>query len=160
MSEVHVIAAALQSRFPFAEGAVKVQRETRLWVDVERERFPDVFGHLVKDLGFTMLCTITGLDLGADLGFIYHLARESGVMVNLKTRCPKGQSFPSVTPSFPGASIYEAELEDLLGAKIDGLPPGARYPLPEEWPVGDHPLLKDWKPRTTGSAEKGAPNNE
>ena len=160
MSEVHAIAAALHLRFPFAEDAVKVQRDTRLWVEVERERFPDVFDHLVKDLRFTILCTITGLDMGADLGFIYHLARESGIMVNLKTRCPKGQSFPSVTPSFPGSSIYEAELEDLLGAKIDGLPPGARYPLPEDWPVGDHPLLKDWKPRTTASTEKGAPGNE
>ena len=36
-------------------------------------------------------------------------------MANLKTRCPKGESFPSVTPSFPGASIYERELVDLLG---------------------------------------------
>ena len=160
MSEVHVIAAALHLRFPFAEGAVKVQRDTRLWVEVERERFPDVFDHLVKDLRFTILCTITGLDLGADLGFIYHLAREGGIMVNLKTRCPKGQSFPSITPLFPAASIYEAELEDLLGAKIDGLPPGARYPLPEDWPQGDHPLLKDWKPKTSASAEKGAPSNE
>jgi len=151
MSDVNSVASGLQAAFALPEGALKVQRATRLWIDVGRDQFPAVFDYLVKTEGFTILCTITGLDLGADLGFIYHLARESGVMVNLKTRCPKGDSIPSVTPTFPGASIYEAELVDLLGARVDGLPEGPRYPLPEDWPAGEHPLLKDWKPRSVAS---------
>jgi Ni,Fe-hydrogenase III component G len=151
MNDVNAIAAGLQAAFELPEGALKVQRATRLWVEVEKGRFQQVFDHLVKTEGFTILCTITGLDLGADLGFIYHLARDGGIMANLKTRCPKGESFPSVTPTFPGSAIYEAELVDLLGAKIDGLPPQPRYPLPEDWPSDEHPLLKDWQPKTAAS---------
>jgi Ni,Fe-hydrogenase III component G len=157
MSDVNTIASGLQAAFALPEGALKVQRATRLWIEVGRELFPAVFEHLVKKEGFTILCTITGLDLGADLGFIYHLARDGGIMANLKTRCLKGDSFPSVTPTFPGASIYEAELVDLLGARIDGLPPGPRYPLPEDWPEGEHPLLKDWKPKEKPAEAAGTP---
>jgi membrane-bound hydrogenase subunit beta len=160
MSDVQAITAELQSRFSLPEGAFKIQRATRLWIEVDREVFPQVFDHLVKSMGFSILCTITGLDLGADLGFIYHLAKDGGIMANLKTRCPKAESIKTITTYFPGADIYERELVDLLGAQIEGLGPGVRYPLPEDWPQGDHPLLKDWKPKTAAASEKGAQGNE
>jgi Ni,Fe-hydrogenase III component G len=149
---VRAIAAELQAKFALPEGALKVQRATRLWVEVDHGTFAPVFDHIVKGMGFSILCTITGLDLGAELGFIYHLARDGGIMANIKTRVTKGQSMTSVTPYFPGADIYESELEDLLGARIEGKPASPRYPLPEDWPQGDHPLLKDWKPRDTARA--------
>jgi membrane-bound hydrogenase subunit beta len=174
MSDVQSLATEFSTRFALAEGAVEVQRATRMWVEVERAVFPEVFDYIVKSLGFSILCTITGLDLGADLGFIYHLARDGGqnvtgyrdrgVMINLKTRCPKTESMHTVTAYFPCADIYERELIDLFGARIDGLPDGPRYPLPEDWPEGDHPLLKDWKPKTTEApaptAEAPAPTTE
>jgi membrane-bound hydrogenase subunit beta len=50
-----------------------------------------------------------------------------------------------VTGMFPAADCYERELVDLLGFEVQGLPPGNRYPLPDGWPDGQHPLLKDWK---------------
>jgi len=152
------IAADLQGRFSLPEASVKIQRATRLWVDVDQNQFFPLFDYLVKTLNFSILCMITGLDLGADLGFIYHLARDGGVMVNVKTRCPKGQPIKTITAYFPGGSIYESELEDLFGARVEGLPPGPRYPLPEDWPVGEHPLLKDWTPKTEAAAApvKGA----
>jgi len=161
---VATIAADLQSRFALPETSIKIQRATRLWVDVDQVQFFPVFDYLVKSLDCSILCTITGLDLGADLGFIYHLARDGGIMVNLKTRCPKGASIKTITGSFPGASIYERELEDLFGARVEGLPPGPRYPLPEDWPEGEHPLLKNWVPKgplaASPAPEKGAETNE
>ena len=148
MSATETVKADLEARFPaLAGGAVRVSRERRVWIEVGRESFEEVFRHLVKNMGFTTLCTITGLDEGADLGFIYHLAADNGVMANVKTRCPKAQSVKTVIEYFPGANIYERELEDLLGAHVDGLPEGARYPLPDDWPTDQHPLLKDWKPK-------------
>jgi Ni,Fe-hydrogenase III component G len=158
MSEAETVQAELVAKFPYLAGAVKVQRARRVWVEVNRERFAEVFDYLVKGLDFSNLCTITGLDEGTDLGFIYHLARNGGLMVNVKTRAPKGESIRTVTPYFPGAAIYEREVEDLFGARVEGLPEGSRYPLPDDWPAGEHPLLKDWKPKGTGAGEKGAAN--
>jgi membrane-bound hydrogenase subunit beta len=155
MSDAQAVKADLEGTFPFLAGAVTIQREKRLWVEVSREAFAEVFDRLVKGMGFSTLCTITGLDEGADLGFIHHLARDGGLVASLKTRCPKGQGIKTVTPWFPGAAIYERELEDLLGARVEGLPPGQRYPLPDDWPKDDHPLLKDWKPKAAAE-EKGA----
>ena len=54
-------------------------------------------------------------------------------------------ALPTVLAAFPGAMSYERELEDVLGIKIQGLPPGRRYPLAEDFPVGQYPLRKDWK---------------
>jgi Ni,Fe-hydrogenase III component G len=160
MSDANALAAELQAKFSLPEGALKVQRATRLWVEVDQGGFAPIFDYLVKSAGFSILCTITGLDLGETLGLIYHLARDGGVMANVKTRVPKAATMQSVTPYFPGAAIYESEVEDLLGARFDGKPEMPRYPLPEDWPQGDHPLLKDWKPRgETSPATEGAAKN-
>ena len=159
---VRALAAELQVKFSLPEGAIKVQRATRLWVEVDQGVFAQVFDYLVKTAGFTILCTITGLDLGEDLGLIYHLARDGGIMANVKTRVPKNAEMRTVTPYFPGAAIYETEVEDLLGARFDGKPEMPRYPLPEDWPQGDHPLLKNWKPKGEPSptpAKEGAAQN-
>jgi len=158
--DVQTIRAELKERFALPEGTLKVQRATRLWVDVDMAGFPALFDHLVKSMGFRILCTITGLDLGPDLGFIYHLAHDCGVVVNVKTRSPKGSTVQSVTPYFPSAELYERELQDLLGAHVEGLPAGPRYPLPENWPEEEHPLLKDWTPKNTAAAEKGTAPDE
>ena len=32
----------------------------------------------------------------------------------------------------------------MLGIKVEGLVPGRRYPLPDDWPKGQYPLRKDW----------------
>ena len=155
MTETETAKRDFEAKFPALAGPMLIQRERRLWIDVPQDVFAQVFEHLVKGMGFSNLCTITGLDLGADLGFIYHLACDGGIMANVKTRIPKGQAIKTVTPIFPGASIYERELEDLFGAVVDGLPPGPRYPLPDDWPTDTHPLLKDWGTPTAVEASRG-----
>lgn len=152
MSDAATVVREIVSAFPALEGKATVQRD-RVWVDVDRSSFFPVFERLAKELGFTNLLMITGLDMGGDLEFIYHLARNRGGIVNVKVRCPKGESHRSITGLFPGGGIYERELIDLLGAKIDGLPEGSRYPLPDNWPKDEHPLLKDWKPREKGAQD-------
>ena len=153
MSDAETVSQKLLAKFPSLSGRVTVQRERRVWVDVDRREFEPMFRFLVKEMGFSNLCTITGLDEGADLGLIYHLAQDAGTMVNVKTRCPKGESMQTITSIFPGGGIYERELIDLLGAHIEGLPEGLRYPLPDNWPKDEHPLLKDWKPREKGAQD-------
>jgi len=137
----------LISKFTYLEGNARVTRPRRVFLEADTKNFLAIFEYLVKELNFTHLCTITGLDEQDKLSFIYHLAGESGVLVNLKTSVSKDNPvLKSVIPYFAGAEIYERELIDLLGAKIEGLPPGNRYPLTDDWPTGQYPLRKDWKP--------------
>jgi len=106
-----------------------------------------VLEQVIAEMGFTILCTITGLDLGETLGVIYHMARENGVVLSLEIHVPKAQPLvQSITARFPAAEMYEREMEDLLGIQVQGLAEGRRYPLPDAWPANEFPLRKDWKP--------------
>ena len=145
MADDQTILAELVAQFPALKDKARVQRARRLVAEVPYADFAPVFDHLIKRQGFVILCTITGLDLGADLGLIYHLAREDGAVLNLMTAVPKDRPVvQSVMNYFPAAETYEREVVDLLGFDVRGLPPGPRYPLPDIWPAGQFPLRKDW----------------
>ena len=149
MSSEERISQDLIKTFDFLEGQVYVQRPRRLFVNVPAEHFRRVFDHLVGKAGFTILCTITGLDQGTTLGALYHLAQESGTVLTLATAVPKeAPVIHTVTSTFPAADAYEREMVDLLGMQVEGLAPGNRYPLPDGWPTGQYPLRKDWKAPT------------
>ncbi|MDO8535506.1 MAG: NADH-quinone oxidoreductase subunit C [Candidatus Omnitrophota bacterium] len=137
----------LLNRFPYLNDKVRVQRDRRIYADVDYNKFTEVFEYLIQKLNFTFLCTITGLDEGEKISLIYHLTTQDGVMLNVKIGVPKDKPVvKTIIGYFRGAEVYERELEDLLGVKIEGLPEGLRYPLPDDWPKDQYPLRKDWKP--------------
>lgn len=145
MSEEDNIKSQLIEKFGFPSDKITVKRARRIFAEIPPADFPEVFDYTVKQLNFPILCTITGLDEGATLGFIYHLARENGIMLNLHTAAPKDKPvIKTVTGYFPAADAYERELVDLFGAQVEGLPAGNRYPLPDGWPANQFPLRKDW----------------
>jgi membrane-bound hydrogenase subunit beta len=153
MSNEQAIQSQLVQQFPFLEGKFRIARERRIFVESPADKVREVFGHAVEKMDFTILCTITGLDLGENLGVIYHLSRTSGEVLNLSCSVPKTKPvLQTVTGMFPAADCYERELIDLLGFEVQGLPPGNRYPLPEGWPDGQHPLRKDWKVESLDAA--------
>jgi membrane-bound hydrogenase subunit beta len=157
MTEEETVQAALVKAFPQVEGRVRIPRARRIFVEAPAETVRAVFALAVGELDFSILCTITGLDLGDNLGVIYHLARTSGVTLNLSTSVPKERPvLHTVTDYFPAADAYEREITDLLGFQVEGLPPGKRYPLPDDWPAGQHPLRKDWKPEMLNPGAGGA----
>ncbi|MCX5782269.1 MAG: NADH-quinone oxidoreductase subunit C [Elusimicrobia bacterium] len=146
MSNEETIKNELTGKFSFIGEKIRIQRERRIFADIDFPKFSEVFDYAVKNMSFTVLCTITGLDEGDNFAFYYHLARRDGTMLNIKTFAPKSNpTIKTVTNYFPSAHIYERELEDLFGIKVEGLPSGQRYPLPDNWPVGQYPLRKDWK---------------
>jgi len=146
MPEEQTIQEELIARFPFLKDKVRIARARRLFVEVPSQNITEVFEHAVKQMKFVVLCTITGLDLGAELGVIYHVARENGIVLNLKTSVPKENPvIRTVTGHFPAAELYEREMVDLLGMQVKGLQEGKRYPLPDDWPANQYPLRKDWK---------------
>ncbi len=155
MTTEETIQNNLIKAFPFLEGKITIQRARRMTLEVDQAHFREVFTHAIRKEGFIILCTITGLDEGDTIGAIYHLARENGVILNFKTSAPKANPvFETVTGDFPAATLYERELEDLLGVKVKGLPEGRRYPLPDDWPAGQYPLRKDWKADLPGLPER------
>jgi Ni,Fe-hydrogenase III component G len=150
MSQEENIKQELITKFPFLEGNIRIPRDRRIFVEMSIENFPAVFDYAVRQLKFCHLCTMTGLDEQDKLSVIYHIAQDRNIMINIKTSVPKDNPrLRTVTSYFPSADAYERELVDLLGVQVEGLPPGNRYPLPDDWPKGQFPLRKDWKPSET-----------
>ena len=136
----------LIKRFSALEAGAAIPRQKRVRIEVTSAHFREVLEYAAKTLKCSHFCTVTGLDEGENLSAIYHLAQDTGIMLNIKTSVPKNNPvLPTVTDLFPTADAGERELIDLFGFKIEGLAPGNRYPLPDNWPKGEYPLRKDWK---------------
>lgn len=137
----------LIKKFSFLENKISIPRPRRLFLEVEAFSFEEIFVYAKDELKFSHLLTITGFDEQDRLSFMYHLAQDSGVVLNIKMAVSKENPvIKTMIGYFPGAEIYERELVDLFGAKVEGLPEGNRYPLPDDWPADQFPLRKDWKP--------------
>ena len=147
MSQEEDIKQEIAKRFSGLADKIRIPRPRRLYIEIDLANFKPLFECAAKELGFSHLLSITGLDEGENLSFIYHLAKDGGMVLNLKTSVSKNNpAIDTVTSYFPGAEIYERELIDLFGAKVQGLPAGNRYPLTDDWPKDQYPLRKDWKP--------------
>ena len=157
MTKEEEISSQLLAQFPFLEGKVRVQRARRIWVETAPEQFDAVLESLVERFMFKTLCTITGQDEIESFSITYHLDGNSGIVLNLKVKIQKAQAkWKSVGARFPGGILYEREISDLLGIEFEGLPPGMRYPLPDDWPAGQYPLRKDWQSTDVSPREGGA----
>jgi len=155
MTNEEKIKKELSDRFGFSTEQIRVARERRVFLEVPYGQFRQVFAHVVNGMEFRQLCTITGLDEGESLALIYHVAHADGTVLSLKTHVPKTDPvLQTITDIFPGSMSYERELVDLLGARVEGLPTGHRYPLPDNWPAGQYPLRKDWKAAMLDDADR------
>ncbi len=145
----------LAQKYPEIADKILIKRERRIFAEIRPESFyGEAFNFIYDKLGFKILCTITGLDNGTTFGAKYHFANDKGIMLNVEVNVPKGNPvIKSVTATFPSADKYERELIDMFGFQVEGLAPGKRYPLPDDWPAGQHPLRKDWKKPETAVTE-------
>lgn len=147
MSAEENVKQELSKKFAYLENKINITRPRRLFFEVEVANFEEIFAYAKNELKFSHLISITGFDEPERLAFMYHLAQDSGIVLNIKIGVNKANPvIKTVTGYFPGAEIYEREVMDLFGAKVEGLPEGNRYPLPDDWPADQFPLRKDWKP--------------
>lgn len=146
MANEQAIQKELQDKFPYFNEKIIISRDRRIWAEVEQVNFFEAFDYIVKKMDFPILPLLFGLDSGENLEFIYLLARRDGTMLNLKTFIPKSNPVHRTISIdyFPNADLYERELIDLFGAKIEGMREGSRYPLTDDWPEGQYPMLKNW----------------
>jgi len=99
---------------------------------------------LSKDLGIWYIATISGVDVGDGYELLYHFGPDTGSLT-MRTKIPKeNPHIESLCPSFPGAILYERELQDMFGIAVDHIPDPRPLIVPDDWPAGNFPLRKDW----------------
>ncbi|MGD0071737.1 MAG: NADH-quinone oxidoreductase subunit C [Candidatus Bathyarchaeia archaeon] len=105
----------------------------------------DVLKAMVEADEKTAVSAITGLDLGANLGVLYHI-RTSNAFLTIRAEVPKDNpKIQTITDIIPGAIFHELEVADLLGVVFEGHPSPGHFVLSEYWPQGVYPLRKDVK---------------
>jgi Ni,Fe-hydrogenase III component G len=149
MQNEQAIVDRLLRKFDFMQDKIYVQREKRIYTKpFEKEEFEKIIHYLHDDLGFSRANHVVGTDDGEDLGFIYLLTNNDGIILALKEKAPKSDpGINSMTDIYPSLDLHERELVDLFGANVAGLPDGPSYPLPDGWPKGSYPMRKDWDPK-------------
>jgi Ni,Fe-hydrogenase III component G len=76
---------------------------------------------------------------------VYHLS-NSEATVNVRILAPRHDpKIPSVCAVIPGAILYERELQDMFGLKVENIPDPRPLLLADDWPAGEFPLRKDWQ---------------
>ncbi len=124
---------------------VQVKRDRRIFIAIPRDDLIKTVNILSSELNINHLSTITARDIGKEIEILYHFLLN-GVVITIRTMCPKDDpTIDSIVKIFPGAVLYERELNDILGVVPNGHPDLRRLVLPDDW-VGGYPLRKDWKP--------------
>ncbi|HSB81159.1 MAG TPA: NADH-quinone oxidoreductase subunit C [Candidatus Methylomirabilis sp.] len=101
---------------------------------------------------------LSGVDLGKDanaLEALYHFC-EGDAIATLRAKLPRsGGSVPSLHSLHPNAVFYERELLEMFGITVTDLPDTSHLFLPDGWPEGVYPLLKDVDPHPAAQSVKG-----
>ncbi len=105
------------------------------------------------------LSTLTGVDLGKDaneIEVLYHVCERDAV-TTLRVRVPRaGGTVPSLHTVHPNAMLFERELIEMFGVTVTGLADTSHLFLPDGWPEGTYPLLKDTDVRAAAAKTTGS----
>ncbi len=150
MENEAAVLLTIQQKFPQVDTAQATTAHHRIFLNVPQAVLLEFLRYAKDELKFDHLCAITGLDTGEGYEFIYHISHDNGILLNVRccTLGGDGVVIPSVLPIHEGATFFERELEGLLGVKVEGLPEGHQYPLPDNWPAGQYPMRKGWTPES------------
>jgi len=93
--------------------------------------------------GWYHLSTITGMDLGQDIAILYHFWQGKR-FIQVRTQVPKtAPRLKSISGDLAAGTLYEAEIQDLLGVAFEGNPfLGKKLLLPDVYPVDAPPPLR------------------
>ena len=138
------IKAKLEEKFPGRVIEFKSPRQGRIYFRIAGDKFKDILDFAMKDLGYSHLSTLTGIDKRTEFEVMYNLfGNNTGVSIGVKVN-HDAPHIETVTDLVPGALVHERELQDLMGIKVDNIPDGRRLIIPEDWPIDQFPLRKDW----------------
>jgi membrane-bound hydrogenase subunit beta len=128
-------------------GAVVQVRKNRIMVRTDPDRLHDAITTVQAVLGFDRLITISTIDTGESFELLYHLIGPHRIIISLAVDLPRNNPvMPTTSDLLPPAGIYERQIHDLFGIVFAGHPDLKKVILNEDWPAGEYPLRKDWKP--------------
>ncbi len=117
----------------------------RVFITVQPQDLVEACRMIREKLEIFYISTISARDTTANIEINYHFARP-GVVVTVKTHVARqSPAVRTITEVYPGATLYEREVHDILGVKFEGHPDPRRLVLPDDWPDGVYPLRKDWQ---------------
>ena len=131
-----------------AKATITHPRKGQTMVEVNQNKLKAFISRLINEGNIRQLSTITGLDLGQNIGIIYHFSYDRDTL-HVKILIPKTQpTAESIVDIIPGAILYEMEIHDMLGVTFSGNPwMDKKLLLPDTWPADlPPPLLKTSKP--------------
>lgn len=144
--EIKLIEGNIVSKITEILGSKKIKRidsprARRVNLEVGRSELYDV-ALILKNEGFHHLSTITVQEDSDTLEVIYHLS-NGGDVINLRLGLSLNDLIlPTLTDVYPGALLYEQEVNEFTGIEFKGHPSMSRLILPEQWPKGSYPLRK------------------
>lgn len=128
-------------------GPVEKVRPNRIRVKAEPGAVRDAVVAIKEHLTCERLITISTTDSGKEFELIYHFTGPHRTIISIATRLPReSPEIPTLSDILPPAGIYERQIHDLFGITFSGHPGLKRIMLNEDWPEGEYPLRKDWKP--------------
>ncbi len=119
-----------------------------LCVEVPKETLRELMTKLRddKELSFDYLFALTGIDLGNELGVVYHLESVKNrnlIQITVKTEDRENPRIDSIHDIFPAAFFNETEAHEFFGIIFNNHPDLKNLFLPEDWDKG-FPMRKDY----------------
>lgn len=116
-------------------------------ISVKAANFHQLMSQLKSnsETSFDYLFCVTGIDLGKELGVIYHLESTTYrhiIVVKIKTDDKENPTFDTVSDIWKTADFQEREVFDFFGIKFNNHPNLKRLFLTDEWE--GFPLRKDY----------------
>lgn len=138
----------LTAEFPWLAGRIDSPRPMRLRTDwLTKDELFECIHFACYEMALTKGHNAVGTDEGEDIGIHYVVSGAEHILLTLRVKTPKTDPrIRTITELYPAFTLFERELEDLFGVKVEGLKKGRRYPLPDNWPKNEWPLRKEWSP--------------
>jgi NADH-quinone oxidoreductase subunit C len=133
---------------PVGPHAATMAEGSKSLVAEPRQLVPAV--QAVKEAGFEMLSDIFGIDYldypgyrGKRFAVVYNLySIEHNARLFLRVYLDDGETLPTITHLWKGASFMEREVYDMFGVEFDGHPDLRKLITPED--LDGHPHRKDF----------------
>ena len=132
--------------------AVNPKTRKRIYISAAKRDFKEVIRFMIKEQGARMSIA-TAVDTQPGIEVLYHMAYDqSGLVISLRVMAEKPEPvIDSITDIIEGAEWIEREMHEMFGLGFAGHTKPERLLLPDDWPDGVYPLLK----QTFGSEKEG-----